>query len=54
LEVVAQRIKYLPAVKASESYWDLMALIDGFREAMGTTRPRSVIPDVSLGRRTLR
>jgi hypothetical protein len=54
LAVVAQRIKYLAAVKASENYFDLMALIDGFREGMGTTRPRSVIPDASMGRRTRR
>jgi hypothetical protein len=54
LEPVARRVLYLELVKATETYGDVMDAINAFRAGCPTTRERSLIPDVSLGRRLSR
>lgn len=51
---VAHRILYLDEIKKTQSYWELLDVIDASRRQFASIRTRSVIPDASLDRRTSR
>jgi hypothetical protein len=54
VEAVARRVRYLDDIKATENNWQVIEAIDRYRGRGVRVRPRSVIPDASLSRRTSR
>jgi hypothetical protein len=54
LEPVARRILYLDAIKEAQTYWEVMAVIDIFRQHCSEIRERTQIPDNSFDRKKSR